>query len=270
MRFSVGSRAVGVRQLCFRASAVQAVRAVDSSKGRTMTRGFLPNTDGALLRFVLHFSEKVSAGPGVYGLTSLQATQFAASCQAYADRFRVNSNLNARSRITVQEKNAAKQTLKEEARRLVSIVRGQPQLSDAQLTELGLDVRKRTQTPIAAPTSAPTLRVRIEDGGRVLLQVNDSQVSGRRKPADVHGATFFMYVGEDAPGGPEAFRFLRSAGKTTIRTQLPDDLAPGTRVYFTAIWFNAKGDHGPATTPISIQVPFSSVPRVHERLRDAA
>jgi hypothetical protein len=235
-----------------------------------MPRGFLPNTDTGLLAFVKHFSTQISAAPATFGLTTTQATQFAASCQAYSDRLAMTTNVGERSQKSVVAKNTAKEALKAEARRLVSIVRGQAQLSDAQLSGLGLEVRKRTHTPVDVPKQAPTLRVKSVEGNQVTLQVNDSQVSGRRKPADVHGATFFIHVGTDVPDRAEEFRFLRSAGKTTIRTQLPDGLEPGTPVHFTAIWFNAKGEHGPAATPVSMYVQFGAPPVLNTSLRRAA
>src|SRR5260221_10987595 len=90
-------------------------------KGRIVPKGFLPNTDAALLAWSLNFSTRITAGPVPLGLTALQATAYAALHTSYATALAA-CDPGERSKSLVAAKNTARLALKTSARLLAKLV----------------------------------------------------------------------------------------------------------------------------------------------------
>jgi hypothetical protein len=216
-----------------------------------------PSTDSGLLAWSLNFSTRISAAPVPLGLTAPQATAYATLHTNFSNALAA-CDPGERSKSLVSAKNIARTVLKTSARQLASIIQGQASVSDAQKIDLGLTVR-HVPMPVPPPSHAPGITVLATVGNTVRLRLFDAVDSARRgKPLGVDGASVFSHVGANPPTSVDDWKFEGVTGKTKIDILFPDSVAPGSRVWFTAFWFNTRKENGPPATPISTNLPGGS------------
>ena len=131
-----------------------------------------------------------------------------------------------------------------------------PGTTNTQRSDLGLTVRNPEPTPIPPPASAPNIDVLSVDENTVRIRLHDPANPTRRgKPAGVDGAAIFSFVGDDAPTAEATWRFEGNTTRTAINVTFPNTGAPGSKVWFTAFWFNERKQSGPAATPVGTNLP---------------
>jgi hypothetical protein len=219
---------------------------------------FFPTSDSALLAWSLNFSTLINATPIAFNLTAAQATAYAAVHTAFATALAA-CDPPVRNKSTVVAKNQARTNLKTQARLLASLVNGSATVTNAQKTQLGLNVRATPQ-PIPAPSDAPGLDVVSVSAWTVSLRLHDSDSSKKRgKPPGVIGASVFSFVGATPPADIASWKFEGSTGRTKIDVVFDSSNAPGTKVWVTSFWFNGRKQSGPACAPVSTNLQGGSV-----------
>src|SRR5688500_457350 len=111
-----------------------------------MRTSYFPSTDSSLLAFAANLVARLSAAPQDYGVSPQQAADLAARQQALAAAQARVSEPATRTRPNIADRNDAREAFKAEARRIVSIIKGQPDVTDAQRLALGLKARNTTRT----------------------------------------------------------------------------------------------------------------------------
>ena len=109
---------------------------------------FLPERDAILLTFSRNFAQRLSAAPGDFGVTPLDAAQYQSLTDAYALTYRTAYAPATNSTTAVAAKNSARRLLKQDTRRLTRIVRAAG-VTDAQLIQLGLRAPRPRRKRIA-------------------------------------------------------------------------------------------------------------------------
>jgi hypothetical protein len=135
------------------------------------------------------------------------------------------------------------------ASRVVSIVRGNAELDDKQLEDLGVQPIKTRRKEIPAPTEAPVLTAYLERGNIVVKLRRVAE--GRGKPENAKMATVFRHVG---PTPPEAWLPGMTVTKTTLSFPIPASQS-GETLWICAFWQNATGASGPTSRPVSVSLP---------------
>ena len=87
-------------------------------------------------------------------------------------------------------------------------------------------------------------------GNTVRIKLKDNEGSKRGKPAGCAGASVFSLVSPTQPTTPAGFRFEGNTSKNLTDIVFDDTLAPGTRVWIIAFWFNGKCQSGPSCAPL--------------------
>ena len=105
-----------------------------------LTSTMFPNTDTGLLAWSLNFSTLITATPTAYGLTSAQATAYAAAHSTFATAL-MACDPNSRNKTSTAAKNAARANLKTQAKLLSNMVNGTASVTVAQKIELGIPPR---------------------------------------------------------------------------------------------------------------------------------
>lgn len=132
-------------------------------------------------------------------------------------------------------------------------------MTDAQKVELGIPPRA-TPSPIPAPSGWPTIEIIATIGSTLRIRLRDGAGASRGKPAGTSGASVFSFVGATAPTELSEWTFQGNTGRVNkIDVVLPGDLAAGSKVWLTSFWFNGRKQSGPATPPISINLPGGGV-----------
>jgi hypothetical protein len=99
----------------------------------------------------------IQATPTAYGLTSTQATAYAAVHNSYASSLAA-CEPTLRTKGAVVTKNQAKANLKLAAEQTANLINGTPSVTVSQKVTLGIPPRA-TPTPIPVPGTAPSLNV---------------------------------------------------------------------------------------------------------------
>ena len=214
-----------------------------------MRTSYFPSTDSGLLAWSTAFSSKINIDYAVLGISQQQAAEYAALNEVYAMAMAA-CEPRIRSVASVARKNQAMQQLKNNARLLVSLIKGTAGVTDAQLVALGLNVRsKATINPV--PDTAPTINILSVTGFRVKIRVYDGTITGKSGRArGTIGLSVFSAVGTTPPGKISDWKFEGNYGRTAIDIEFRSSLPPGTRVWLCAFWFNGRKQSGPLSRPV--------------------
>ena len=103
------------------------------------------------------------------------------------------------------------------------------------------------------PGSTNVTFITIEDeGGIAKVRLFDRErPTNKGKPRGVDRIVVLRYVGENPPRSLKEWNYARMAGQTKFEVEIPANVGPGTSVWLTAQWANAKGQCGPGCSPVN-------------------
>ena len=227
-----------------------------------MARRSLPTSDAELLLWSSNLKTQINATPAAYGLTPALAASYATVHDAYATALRACDRTIRTIGATIA-KNDARTTLRTNARLLLNIIAGTASVTEAQKADLGI-AQRRAASPIPAPSARPSIQIVFVTGWRVKLKLRDVESSANRgKPSGVSGASLFVWFGEPADQDPPTslsdWKFQGNTGRTLLDIHFPSTLAPGSKVWIAAFWFNGRKQGGPACNPVPVHLQGGSV-----------
>ena len=217
-----------------------------------------PTADTALLAWSLGFSTKLLESPNLFGISEAQAEAYATVHENFASAMAAVVPA-LRSKTATAEKNSARAALKLAAKQMIDRVNGSPTVTVAQKLSLGISVRVKP-TPAPLPVTAPGVNVISVTAWTVNLKLYDTASSGNRgKPTLMSGAVLYSYVGETPPVNIGEWKTEGMSGRTFQSVTFDGSNPPGTKVWFSALWFNARLKIGPSSPPISTHLQGGSV-----------
>ena len=223
-----------------------------------MARNFYLGKHADIVAGSANFSTLITASPTSYGLTAGQATSFGTLNTALQSAFSAAVNPPTRTPVTVEALTLAIKNMRASAVLLAKIVYATPTVNDSQLVGLGL-LPRPSRAPVPPPANAPAIDVRSVSGNTVKLRLHAAGDSTRRgKPAGVAGASIFSFVGTNPPTEETDWKFEGNASRTNIEVVFPSGTPSGSRVWFTAFWFNQRKQRGPAADPVGTNIPGGS------------
>lgn len=201
---------------------------------------FLPRRDAALVDWTRNFSQMIQHDPTQYGLTAVQAADYAALQQDYAQAYRQANEPMTRGLRTVLVKDETRRAVVEQTRVLARRVRAQPGVTGVELYKLGLvgpgagdegDSVQQAQGPrlkVVAPGRCVKVSVRRYEGGR-------------KRPADAVGAAVYWFVGERTPGELSEWHLAGNTTRPEMSFVLPVGAAePGAKLWVVGAWLDRK------------------------------
>jgi hypothetical protein len=211
---------------------------------------YFPSKDALLVTWANTFASVLSASPATYNATAPTATAFSALATALSNAYETAMEPATRTRGSISAKNSAKLAMKLEARKIVRAIYANPP-SDQALIDIGLRPYDVGPTPVPAPAAAPAVSVVSVYGRNVTIRIKDASGERRGKPEGCVGAALYSFVGPTAPLGNDGWKSEGNITRATVIVEFPETVAPGSKVWFTAAWFNPRGLTGPACTPIA-------------------
>lgn len=227
-----------------------------------MHRDYIPTRDTELLQWSQNFLQVGSAAPADFGWTPAQMTAYGDLHDAFVVAMGLVGAPETRSRVTIAQKNAARKALIAEARKLARIAQAFPQMDNQRRAQLGITQRKDEPTPHGPPQEKAVVEVRQRDGNDVTVRVHDGSGGLHRgKPEGVAGIMVYTHVGPTPPATAAAWTFAGNHSRTLIRLSFDPTLPPGTTVWISAYYYNAKGQTGPGSTPVSTFLAGGALPQ---------
>lgn len=219
-----------------------------------MGKSFFNGTEAELYTGSQHYFELIHVQPLVYGLTTGLASQYEIAKNSYATAYLAAINPDTRTKGKIAAKNLAKKALRALSSDLAKIIDGTPSVTDEQKIDLGLSVRK-TPAPKPAPTDSPDIDILSTSGRTVKIRVHSAATTGRARPEGVDGASVWTYVGATPPADTSAWKFQTNTNKTTLDITFDASVPNGATVWFTAFWIGSRLESGPASQPVSANIP---------------
>lgn len=212
---------------------------------------WLKKRESELVTWTFDFSTYISATPGAVGLTAAQAAAYNTLSDDFIAAYNAAVNPATASPAARQTKRDAKAALIASARELVGIIQKFPGTTNTQRVALGITVPEE-KSPIPVPADAPVMDVASTLGWTVEIRLHDaSSPTNRGRPNGVAGARIYSFVGPIAPADLNDWEFEGASTLTTIPVEFDVALAPGTKVWLTACWFNPRQQCGPGCAPVS-------------------
>jgi hypothetical protein len=222
----------------------------------------IPTKDSSLVDWSTNAKTRLTASPATYGTTAPVAAQYATLHDAYVlayDNLVTARAAGTRSESLTSLRNAAKFALLAFARPLYKQIQANTAVTAAAKIELGVVVPDVLPSPVPPPAMAPALSVVRVDGRVVRIRLADlAHPTRRRMPAGVNGATVMSFVGPTPPADPFACKYEGSTSRTSVDVLFPESIAPGTQVWLTAFFFNARKQNGPACAPVGAVINYGS------------
>lgn len=219
---------------------------------------FPPSKESELVSWSTIFSTRINADSALYGLTDPQANAYETLHLAFVAAYNTVQDPFTNSKQAVIAKNEAKEALlygTDGAWELVRIIQAFPGITDALRGELGLRIPDTEQTRIPAPTTPPNLSIISTFGRSIKVRLQDQENPSRRgKPDGVQGATILYHVGETAPSDPALWVFSMNTSSTLFNVEIPMTVEPGSKVWLTAFWFNARKESSQAASAESTSI----------------
>lgn len=204
----------------------------------------------------VQFGPYAATNATALGISTPAKTALAAALNAWGYAWTGFTNAEAAFRAATDEKDAKRAALVTELRAVANTVQANPAVTDTQKAALGVTVRKTTKTPVAVPSTTPSLQ-RADTSTRAILRlfiVDASTPDSRAKPPGVQGCEIREQIGGTAPTDPEAMHFLAIETRMPYRADF-EAADVGKTVYFALRWVNTRGESGPWSQVYSAVVP---------------
>ena len=226
---------------------------------------YIPSQDSAMDAWATNFATLITADPGSFGLTSIDAAQISGYTNAYHAAYLVAGmsgsipktplNPATRTPVSIAAKDSAKGAMVPILREYAILINNSPAITDDQRRALGLTIKKQNQTAVPAPVTYPLLSLVATTPGVATCQFRDSNTpTVKAKP---FGATALELYAAYAPTGtptPELADYCGIATKSPFQLSMLGANA-GKLVYLWARWITRKGLVGPFSSPLTFTCP---------------
>ena len=224
-----------------------------------MPHNFYRGSDATVVTGSANFASVIATDFASLGLTTAQATAFGTLNTALQAAYSAAIDPTTRTRVTIADKTLALKNMRSSAILLAKIIYATPTVTDAQLIGLGL-LPRSTRTPIPAPSTAPVVEVGVVSGRLVNLRLRSADFPDRRgMEPGARGANLYSYVGATPPDDSRDYHFEGMTTRTIAQILFPDSVAAGALIWLSARWVSARGQLGPASTPVSFNLQGGAV-----------
>lgn len=223
---------------------------IPDRKGIEMTRSFFDEPEAQFAAGSQVFLQGLEGTPPPFNVPGSLVTQYEFLNSTLQELVADCGNPSLRTPTKVAQKRAAKKACRAAAVAIAAIVRAFPGTTDAQLVALSLAPRGPRQARRVPGKAA--LRIASVSGRTVVGRLSDpSDPTRRGLPPEVDGATVVSYTGSEPPSDVEAWSFVANVSRASFKTTFPATVAPGSKVWLAAFFFNERKQSGEASDPVS-------------------
>jgi hypothetical protein len=216
-------------------------------------KDFMPRSDSEIQSYTATFASLLDTNFEAWAVTRATATEYVAQQQDFTTRLEAATNPETRGQRTVFLKDESRAILVANTRKIAKQLNGLLVMTNSMRQLLGLPIPSGHRTPIGPPTAIPVVVAGGVLNRTVPVDVRQSAAK-RGKPAKVTLVSIFYCFSENEPTPEDKFELLMTTSETKLTLTFPPS-AVSDKVWVSAQWMNAKGETGPASRPISINLP---------------
>jgi hypothetical protein len=222
-----------------------------------MTKQYAPRSHAKFHRWAFVFTGRIAQDPAAANVSRAVSDELSAAFTSYSEAYQLTRSARTRTPAAVSDRAEKRKALESLCRMYAQRIRHDREVSDH--VKCGLHIvhrnRRRKRTP--PPNSHPALQLKAMHSGRHVLRWSDDSVPwANRKPKDAAGLQLFACVAERAVGDPARMKYLGTYTKQRMNVDWPVETA-GLIVTYLARWISAKGEEGPWSHPLPVQVAFA-------------
>ena len=220
-----------------------------------MPRTSFPRNTKDLIAWSGPFITTLSDDPPAFGATIDQCADYKTTRDRLVSAWDVVNAAETDTRPARVRLGDAKRHLVNATRSLVDVLQAWPQQTDENRAKLKLHIRDRTPTRKPRPKHPPLVEMLAQRGRTVEFRLRDATDENRRgRPVNVAGASVLSHVGDAPPDDVEGWKFEGIITKVKFPVEFPSTVAPGSKVWVTAVWFNDRGESGPPSRPFGTHI----------------
>lgn len=214
-----------------------------------MRSDFVPGTESLLVGFTTNFFNVLTLRATQVGLTAADATALGLLNSAWVESYATATEPSTRTKPAIEAKDACKAACVEKIREFAAHIQSYSGTTDELRAEFGLLIPK-PRKPVPVPTIIPVVEVAKRWGTTIVYRIHDG--SGRaRKPAGVQGVRCYTFAGPTPPEDVSGWSAEGQSTRMEVEIEYDSALPPGTKVWFTAAYYNPRGQVGPGCLPYS-------------------
>ena len=208
---------------------------------------WIPDPDDEFHTFMTEKFSPYLAGNGAsMGLASGKLTRLSNAITRWGYAWTGLQNAQAALDGAVDEKTNSRAELESAARDLAQDMQRSSTVTDVQRDGAGVPIRSTTKTPVAVPTTAPTITRMVRSAPCVLriFFADSATPDSRAKPDGVSQIEIREQIGGTEPTNCDTMQFLGSASRAPFSAHFEmADL--GKPVFLAARWVNTRQQAGP-------------------------
>lgn len=207
---------------------------------------YIPSKDALYDSWSANFSSLIALSPASYGLASGDAAAITAAYAAWHAAYLLVTSPSTKTKATVQAKNTERVNSLAILRPYAQQIANNAGISADTKTAVGVNPRTSVPTPIAAPTTYPTLTISSALPLQHVMRYRDSLASPsvKSKPYGAAAAILFGLPSATVVTDPTTLQFLASNTKSPFLQTWPSGDV-GKTAYYAARWITRKGLLGP-------------------------
>jgi hypothetical protein len=218
-----------------------------------MTTDYIPQKDAELAAWSANFTTQIANNLGAWDIPEQEVMDLQTASASFA-MLHAQADSPAKTKIIVEEKNAARKVLVGLIRGLVSFRLKNPVITGAQRIAMGLHLRDTTYSKVPPPVSRPELDIDVFDVRRLKIHFHDMNSTSKAKPYGTNGAVIAYAVLDTPPASPDELTRDLLATRTPHILEFTEQ-ERGRTVYVAICWQNEKGEKGPYSEIESAIVP---------------
>jgi hypothetical protein len=231
-----------------------------------------PTRDPQLVPYTINFAGLLNSEYATFQVTQAQAQVYNTASNTYVAAVEQRQQAieqGMRSKPATRTRDQARKALLSVGRNLYDFIQSSPNISDADKERIGVHVRDVSPQPARVPTQRPKVDVVAVNGWTLTATIRGEQGRGR-KPAEAISAFLYTFVGEEYPSEPSLWAFHGAVTRSPYELTLANTVPAGSRVWLCAAWVNRRGETGPISVPISVNIQGGGVSGNTGKLKIAA
>jgi hypothetical protein len=219
-----------------------------------MAKDYIPTSDLQLADWLDNFHSQLTARKAALNVPDSALAKLATAKDDFRNKMEDADAKKIAYETALEAEKEARVAAVAEARSLAQQAQREPNMTNADRTQLGLTVPDTKPTAPPVPNSFPVVTVDTSKRLRHGLKWNDSNTpTSRARPAGVAYTEIWRYIGATPPTDISQFNLIKIVTKTnhTVEYQSPD---AGKTAYFNLRWVNSQDQPGPWSETISATI----------------
>ena len=219
-----------------------------------MSQDNIPHPDEAFNLFVGPFSTYASVNAVALGLATADTAALATAVGNWSTAFPIHNAAVITAQTTQTAKDAARTNVETLLRPMIQQIQANPKVTDAQRAAMNLNLRSKSHTPAAVPTTVPVATVDTSQRLQHTISYRDSATpNSTQKPHGVAYCEIWAKVGGPAPTDASQLVYLGNASSSPQLEAFTGAQA-GLPVWYWLRWVNTLGDKGPWSAPATATI----------------